>query len=162
MVPAEKLVRVANETEKEPEGVVFNVQVAVKKFKFLADIVVVEKTDCLLTLGRSFLAIEKARIKLEYKEIVLRERGHYLIHQFPQDNIRRYIGTECHAVEDVNPYNSHEDIKQTRADQEKCGAANNRRMDVREGATGSSWRKTPYENFRVGDPVLLRHPKEFY
>jgi hypothetical protein len=32
-------------------------------------------------------------------------------------------------------------------------------MDVREGATRGSWE---YEDFEVGDRVMLRHPKEFY
>jgi len=55
-----------------------------------------------------------------------------------QDNIRRDAGTECHVVEDINPYNIQEDIEQPHANQEKCGAANTRKADVREGDTGGS------------------------
>jgi len=39
---------------------VFNVQVAVENFKFLEDIVVVEKPGCPVTLGIPFLATAKA------------------------------------------------------------------------------------------------------
>lgn len=89
MVPAEKLVRVVDGTEHEPERVVFNVKVAMECFKFLADIVVMDKSDYLVTLGRPFLASAKARINLEYKEIILRSRGKYLIHHILQDNKER-------------------------------------------------------------------------
>jgi hypothetical protein len=42
MIPTEKLVRVADGTEEEPEGVVLNVKVVVEDFKFLANIVVMD------------------------------------------------------------------------------------------------------------------------
>ncbi|AES78144.1 hypothetical protein MTR_7g025100 [Medicago truncatula] len=61
IIPAEKLV-----------GVVEN-------FKFLADIVVMDMAECPVTLGKPFLATSIARINLEYKEIVLRSKGEYLI-----------------------------------------------------------------------------------
>jgi hypothetical protein len=114
----------------------FNVQVPVENFKFLADIVVMDIPDCPITLSRPFLATVQAQINLEYKEIVLRSRGKYLIHHISHNNIRGDSGTECHAVEDVDPYNSHEDIEHPSADQEKNGAAKTRSTDVREGATG--------------------------
>jgi len=105
-IPTEKLVRVANRIEEEPEGVVLDVKVAVKDFELLEDIVVIDILDCLVTLGRPFLATAQARINLEYKEIVLNARGKYLIHNISQDNIRKEAGIECHAAEDVNPYKS--------------------------------------------------------
>jgi len=123
---------------------------------------VMDKPDCPLTLGKTFLATAKALINLEYEEIMLMSKGKYLIHHISQDNIRTYAGTECHAAEDANPYNSHEEIEIPRADQEKYGAANIRRDDVREGATKGSWKKTPYGNFKVRDHVFLRHPEEFH
>jgi len=56
MVPAEKLVRVPDGTVEEPEGVMmFNVQVAVEDFKFLADIVVMDMPECPLTFDGPFL-----------------------------------------------------------------------------------------------------------
>jgi len=64
-------------------------------------------------------------------------------------------------VEVVDPYKSHEDIEQPRADQEKYGASNTS-IDVREGSTGGSWKKTPYEDFKVRDSVLLRHHEEWW
>ena len=64
-------------------------------------------------------------------------------------------------MEDVDPYNSHEDIEQPSADQEKNGAAKTRSTDVREGGTGGSWKQTPYGDFKVRDPVLVSHPEEF-
>lgn len=63
--------------------------------------------------------------------------------------------------DDVDPYKSHEHIEQPREDQEKNGAANTS-TDVREETTGGSWWKTAYENFKVRDRVLRRHPEEFY
>jgi len=72
MIPAEKLVGVVDGTSHEPEGVLFNVQVEVENFTFLADIVVMDMDECSVTLGRPFLATSKARINSEYKEIVLR------------------------------------------------------------------------------------------
>jgi len=53
MIPAEKLVRVVDRSKQEPEGVVFNVQVGVEDFKFLADIIVMDKTDCPVILGKT-------------------------------------------------------------------------------------------------------------
>ncbi|KEH19848.1 hypothetical protein MTR_8g469420 [Medicago truncatula] len=138
MVPTEKLVRVADGTEQELEGVVFNVQVAVEDFKFLEDIVVLDIPDCPVIMGRPFLATVHARINLEYKEIVLRSRGKYMINHTSQYNIRRDASTECHVEEHVDPYNSYEDIEPPRADQEKYGAANTRSTNVKEGNTGGS------------------------
>jgi len=80
IIPAEKLVRVADRTEEELEGVVLNAKVAVEEFEFLADIVVMDIPDCSVTLGRPFLSTAQARINLEYKEIVLKARGKYLVH----------------------------------------------------------------------------------
>jgi hypothetical protein len=140
---------------------VLNVKVVVEDYKFLADIVVMNILDCPVTLGRPFMATTQARINLESKEIMLKTRGKYLIHNISQDNIRKDAGTECHVVDDVDPYKSHEHIEQPREDQEKNGAANTS-TDVREETTGGSWWKTPYENFKVRDCVLLRHPEEFY
>ena len=60
MVPAKKLVGAADGTLHEPEGVLFNVQVEVDNFKLLPDIVVMDKPDCPVTLGRPFLATSKA------------------------------------------------------------------------------------------------------
>jgi hypothetical protein len=51
-----------------------------ENFKFLTDIVVMDIPDCPVTLSRPFLATVQAQINLEYKEIVLRARGKYLIH----------------------------------------------------------------------------------
>jgi len=138
MVPTEKLVRVVDGTEQEPEGVAFNMQVTVEDFKFLADIVLTDIPDCPITLGRPFLATTDARLNLEYKEIMLRSIGKYFIHQISQDNIRRDASAECHVVEDVDPYNSHEDIEQPRAGQEKYCAVNTKSTDVKEGATGGT------------------------
>jgi len=81
--------------------VVIDVQVEVGNFKFLADIVVLDMLECPVTLGKPFLAIVKARINLEYKEIVLESKGEYLIHHLPQGNMQRRAGTECHAVETI-------------------------------------------------------------
>jgi len=80
IVPTEKLVRVTDGSEQEPEEVVFNVQVAVEDFKFLADIVVLDIPYCPVTLCKPFLATTQARINIEYKEIVLKIGGRYLIH----------------------------------------------------------------------------------
>jgi len=101
MIQFEKLVRVADGNEEEPEGVVLYVKVALEDFEFLADIVVMDISDCPVTLGRPFSATAQARINLEYKVIVLKAKGKYLIHHISQDNIRKDAGTECHAVEDV-------------------------------------------------------------
>jgi hypothetical protein len=97
MMPAEKLVRVADEAEEEPGGVVLNVKVVVEDYEFLADIVVMNIPDCPVTLGIPFLATAQAQINLEYKEIMLKTRGKYLIHNISQDNIRKDAGTECHV-----------------------------------------------------------------
>ena len=43
-------------------------------------------------------------------------------------------------MDDVDPYNSHEDIELPHADQEKYGEANTS-TDVKEGATGAPGRK---------------------
>ena len=91
-------------------------KVVVEDFEFLADIVVMDIPDCPITLGRPFLATTQARINLEYKEIVLKARRKYLIHHISHDNIRKDLCTKCHAVEDVNPYKSHDDIEQPRED----------------------------------------------
>lgn len=60
MIPTEKLVRVGDGTEDEPEGVVLNVKVAVEDFEFLADIVVLDILDVPVTLGRPFIATAQA------------------------------------------------------------------------------------------------------
>jgi hypothetical protein len=78
---------VADGTKQKSEGVLIDVQVEVGNFKFLADIVVLDMPECPVTLGRLFLATEKDRINLEYKEIVLESKGDYLIHQLSQGNI---------------------------------------------------------------------------
>ena len=65
-------------------------------------------------------------------------------------------------MEDVNPSDSHQDIEQPHAYQEKNGAYDTRRADVWERGIGGSWKNTPYKDFKVGDHVLLRYPKEFY
>jgi hypothetical protein len=67
-------VGVVDGTMSKPEGAMFNVQVEVENFKFLVDIVVMDMAECPVTLGRHFLAIGKARINLEYKEIVLSQK----------------------------------------------------------------------------------------
>jgi hypothetical protein len=54
MIPTEKQVRVVDGTEDEPEGVVLNEKVVVEDFKFIANIVVMDIPDCLVTLGRPF------------------------------------------------------------------------------------------------------------
>jgi hypothetical protein len=54
------MIGVVDGTMIEPEGVLKNVQVEVEKFKFMADTVVMDKEECPLTLGRSFLATTKA------------------------------------------------------------------------------------------------------
>lgn len=73
----------------------------------------------------------------------------HLKHQISQYNIWQDAGTKCYAVEEVDPYSSHEDIERPRADQEKKVANNTRKEDVREGAIGGSWKKTIYEDFDV-------------
>jgi len=85
---------------------------------------------------------------------MLRSRGRYLIYQISQDNIRRDAGTEYHAVEDVNPYNSYEDIEKPKEYQEKYDATNTRRADIREGATRDSWKKTPKHALNRRQPIL--------
>jgi hypothetical protein len=147
MIPTEKLVRVADGTEEEPEGVVLNVKVVVEDFEFLANIVVMDIPDCPVNLGRPSMATAQGRINLDYKEIVLKATGTYLLHHISQDNIRKDAGSECHAVEDCDPYKSHADIEQPRADQEKYGAVNTSTND-REGSIGGSSRKNPYGDFK--------------
>jgi hypothetical protein len=78
---------VADGTKQEAEGVLIDVQVEVGNFKLLADIVVRDMPECPVTLERLFLATEKDRINLEYKEIVLESEGDYLIHHLSQGNI---------------------------------------------------------------------------
>jgi len=51
MTPAEKLVRVVDETEEDLEGVLPNVKVVVEDHEFLVDIVVMDILDCPVTLG---------------------------------------------------------------------------------------------------------------
>jgi len=50
--------------------------------------------------------------------------------------MRQDACTECHVVEEVNPYSSQEGIGQPCANQEKNDKDNTRKMDVREGAIG--------------------------
>jgi len=88
--------------------------------------------ECPVTLGRAFLPTSMARINLEYKEIVLRLKGKYLIHQISQDKNRQDAGTEFHAVDEVDPYSSHENIEQPRADNKKNNAFNTKRADIME------------------------------
>lgn len=161
MIPTDKLVRVADGTKEEPEGVMLDVKVVVEDYEFLANIVVMDIPECPFTLGRPFLATAQARIKLEYKEIMLKAKGKYLVHHISQDNIRKDACIECHAMEDVDPYKSHEDMEEPQAYREKYDAANTS-TDVREGATRGSWRKTPYEELKVRDRVLLKQLEDFY
>ena len=137
MIPTDKLVRVADGTEEEPEGVMLDVKVVVEDYEFLADIVVMDIPECPVTLGKPFLATAQVRINLEYKEIVLKAKSKYLVHHISQDNIRKDESIEFHAMEDVDPYKSDEDMEQSQAYQEKYEAANTS-TDVREGATGGS------------------------
>jgi len=141
IILTDKLVRIADETEEEPDGVMFDVEVEVEDFEFLEDIVVMDILEFPVTLGRPFLATAQARINLEYKAIVLKARGTYLVHHISQDNIRKYAGIECHAMEDVNTFKSHKDMEQPRVDQEIYGASNTS-PDVKEGATKGFWKKT--------------------
>jgi len=53
------MICVVDGTTTEPERVLKNVQVELEKFKFQADIVVMDMEECPLTLGRSFLATTK-------------------------------------------------------------------------------------------------------
>jgi len=51
MIPSEKLVGVADVNMTEPKGVLLNPQIEVENFKFLADIVVMDMFECLVSVG---------------------------------------------------------------------------------------------------------------
>jgi len=158
MTPSERLMEVADGTMIEPEGVLLNVKIKVEDFKFLADIVVMDMVKSLVTLGRSFLVTEKARINTQYREIMLKSKGQYMIYHLSQRNIRPDAGTECHAVEVDNPYSSHGSIEPTRTNQDMIKEDNINMWDVMEIAIGG-----PYEveDFEVRDHVMFTNPKEF-
>jgi hypothetical protein len=82
-------------------------QVELENFKFVGDIVVMDMAECPVTLGRPFLATPKVLINLEYKEMVLRSKGEYLIHHISQESIRQDAGIEFHVVETIKHQESH-------------------------------------------------------
>lgn len=80
-----------------------------------------------------------------------------MIHNISQDKIRKDAGTECQSMDEVDPCNPNEDIEQLQEYQEDYEAADTN-TDDREGTTGGSLRKTPYEECKVKDHILRRHP----
>lgn len=60
-------------------------------------------------------------------------------------------------MDEVDPCNPNEDIEQLQEDQEDYEVADTN-TNEREGTTGGSLRKTPYEEFKVRDRILRRHP----